>query len=266
MSQWKSRIACLVTAGAVLGTTPLHAEEAAKFGMEDLQALAEQESWQELLAHMNDIAPRLRKKEWKTLLGQAAVGQVAALAEVDDKWGALGTLDALVVQYPLLKKDKGFLEKRAEVGLKAFEACFANAYGGAECSEKLLAFVKVDADNSKLAFEAGRLTRLRGGPGFALPMFAQAVRDKKQVATYCEDDQLWLAVSWILGGSGGAAAAKTGQDIAFKSCFKQLKNKLVDELLDGNAGYARNTCGGLGKAKALTPFQTAWCKDQSKGS
>lgn len=249
---------CLAT--AVLAATTAQAK---KNTMEDLKALAEQESWQELFNSLGDIAPAQRKAEWKGLLEKAAVGYLEALSGQEDQYAAFGLAKGILVQYPTLKKNADFMKKRGEVGLTALSKCFDNTWASADCSLSVEEFVKVDPQNHALAFEAGKLLRLRGGPAVAVRLFKLAVGAKGSSKEYCKEEQLALAVMWGLGSPAKDPPAVAAREVAFKGCFAELKPAILDEFAanGGRSYFAENTCKDLKSAKALTKFQLALCDD-----
>jgi hypothetical protein len=143
----------------------------------------------------------------------------------------------------VLDRDKGkvHLEKIDEYG-----RCQSMDYGGDFCNAALEEWVaKHPAD----AFKAGKLTRLHMNAWGAIPFFAKAFAAKKGD---CKDEDVWLAIE-SAAGLPDSYKDVIGQMkmIAFKKCFKELKEKLVKANSEG--GYHKdNLCEDLKKEKAIS--------------
>jgi len=257
MSHAKHAIS-LVLLAVWLTASPALAED--KYTMEDLTALAEQENWSELLAHLGDIRPSMRKGVWNKLLSKAAIGHLDGIEKQGSGYMAVLTSDDFLLRFPKLKKSKEFMKKRAAVGMKGFKECFSNRYAATECLQQVLKFVEADAKNSDLAFEAAKMTR-RYNATTSLYLFNIATKSKKDRAARCKDSELVIAVQQGFGGSTSGKYIEGGRDVVFKNCWKQLKEVVLEQFYDGNTYVALNVCSGLKKKKVLTAFQKAYCKD-----
>lgn len=237
--------------------------ETKPYTMKDLQALAANETWIEVLQHMEDVRPGDRNQAWNKLLESAAIGHLSSLAQQQERYQGFRTAGAMLQRYPALTKSKPYMNKRGEVGLLALGECFNNRYGGNQCVDELEKFVKGDPKNSDLWFKAGKLVVEKGRMARAAsPFFATAMENKKIRKTGCSDDSVANAVMQSLGSPPRYDSTKAVMKVAFDQCYGALKGKLVDSLY-GASGYdLSNLCAGLTKKKAkLTKFQKAVCKD-----
>jgi hypothetical protein len=183
-------------AAAPVAPTPPPATDVRRYGITDLEALAAQQGWRELVEHLGDIAPAERDERWQRLAERAATGHLETLARVNDRLGALAAAEGLPQRFPTLRRSAAFMQKRAEVGLAGFEACYATSQGGADCTGRLLGFVDDDADNAELMLRAGRLVIRRQFAYVAAPFFRRALRDRAGPA--CEDRELGRAAAEAL--------------------------------------------------------------------
>jgi hypothetical protein len=242
----------------------VHAEK--DYTMEDLSALAENEGWAEILEHIEDVKPRDRKQPWKELLEKAAIGYLDTLAAQKKKYEGLGSAEQIITRFPSLKKSKAFMDKRADVGILAFEECFSNQWAGPQCVEQLREFVKADPSNDELAFKAGKVVTDVGkmwqaGP----PFFVGAVSDPKAKKERCKDEDLAYSTLASFGVPPDYDNAKAAAKIAFEHCYDALQSKLLEKLHEAEGYEAQNLCAGFTKRKTkLTAFQTAFCKDAVK--
>lgn len=236
------------------------------YTMEDITALVENEGWQEILSHANDIAPRDRKDQWKKAVEAAGIGALEN-AKMKNPQEAFGAAYSLPDQFPTLKKSKRFMKLRSSVGVESMDECFKQRYGIGQCMKILDSFLAADPKNADAHLKAGKMVRLRTTPhASAAPYFAKALRaqkDKKAVRSYCADDDLRLAAISGLGQPSDWPQVKDANEIIFKHCYKELGDRAFEEFLEGGTYVALNTCDQWKKKKRkLSAFQKAHCKDK----
>jgi hypothetical protein len=235
------------------------------YSLQDLQALEKQQDWRELLGHVKDIAPTKRDAEWQRLVVKAAIGELAAMQTRGEAFEAALYADALLADVPLLKTQRAFLDERAKAGLAGYDKCFGTGYGGNDCADRLLVFVKLDEKNAALAFDAAKIVRRHVTPSSSVPFFALALErstDKAWTEKACGDRVLHEAVAAALYEPPTYDRAKAAASIARGKCAAALDPVLVDALAEGSSYAAQNGCPILVERKKLTPFQQAYCKDQ----
>lgn len=233
----------------------------------ELRALAQQKFWYELLTRLEEVPEDQRGAQWTELLGEAAIGYLAGIAKEEDEWTTLMTLEEFRRENSVLKKHRAFMRKRAEVGIKGFENCFATTHAKSSCAQKLVAFAQEDPDNGPLALAGARMAGQHALLGHAVEMFALAVKQKSESLPVCRDGHLWNATNWALQQPSESVHTMSGRQIAFKHCFEPLQALLMAEFVRGNESYARNTCDHLLKRKrVLSRFQSAWCRDLLEGA
>ncbi len=251
---------------ALILCTVLYAAQATaasdKYSMQDLQALMEQESWVELLAHLNDISPSKRKGKWLKWAEAAAINELEAQANTDEPMNAVMLADNMLKNVTPLKKSRKFMNKRAEVGIKGFKSCFRNTYSGPQCAKMLRAFVALDKKNRELQFNAGKLARRGVQSWVAVEFFAPAIG--KGNKTYCADEDVSIAVIDAIGRKNAQEAPAV--QLATQTCWTQLKPKVMELFYHSaqTSGSLRALCPALLKKRLLTPFQKIYCSDVEK--
>ena len=252
-----------LVAVCLLFATPVHAKS---YDLTDLEALAKQSAWQELLDHAEDVAPAQRTDRWAKLVEEAGTNVLADLETEKLTISALVRVDELTHRYPMLKKSKPFMAKRADIGMRAFERCFAasgedNADTEA-CAQRLSGFSDGDPDNAELARRAIALIEkhLTANTSSALPLYARLIGGKKD-AKDCGSGGAKRAVITSLELDKTDSRVAAAQGIASKLCWDEMKEALVDALGQPHANphYFENSCGFLVEKKALGNLMTKRC-------
>jgi hypothetical protein len=240
---------------------------AKSYEMTDLEALEKQSSWQELLDHAQDIAPAQRSDRWSKLVEEAGTGVLVGLDTDKLTFSGLATADDLTRRFPLLKKSKTFMAKRADVGLRAFTRCFdATGEDNADadaCAQRLAGFADGDPDNADLSRRAIALIEkhMHATTASAFPIYYRLIGAKKG-AKDCSNDGAKRAVVSALELDKSDARVAQAREVASKLCWDQMQNELVDAIgkPHANPHYFENSCGFLVDKKALGNLQTNRCK------
>ncbi len=146
----------LLVTGCVLGCCLAFAQSQILqvFSQEDLEALEKQEAWQELLTHLGDITPAKSSERWSQLLEKSALGVLSTYkGQTEKSWSYA---DAVVKQYPQLKKSKRFMEERAQLGPKGLDACLASL-SSMTCTDRAVSYPDAEPTNAQLAWSLARL-------------------------------------------------------------------------------------------------------------
>lgn len=226
---------------------------AATYELADLKALDKDQSWRELVDHLNDIVPSKRDAEWKAIAERACTG-VLDPADLKDPGSAQRTLDQideLMKRYGWLKDSKVFLAKRADVGLKAFGWTFQNSrHSSSEDPwfDKLKTFVAADATTSDLPLRGLKLVTSRLVPVVGFPFVKPALA--KGGKAVCKDADVQKAVLGAL--SDGAWKAESAE--LTTTCWDELKPLVLAEVLkpDATRTLQLKLCPTLVEKKALS--------------
>lgn len=238
------------TSIAVLGA---FGDRSDRYSISDLQALEKKGQLEELLQHIEDIAPSARTTTWDTLLVRAAtklVGSLAADADTYRAFGAMMTAESLLQRYPQLGAATEFMAARSQAGEHMFGKCFEMSYSGEECVNMALDFVRVEGTDAKTALAVAKVVRRNQNAYVAVPFFKIALGSKDHGA--CSDEDLELATTAGLGLPPDYDNAKASRDIAQNVCFSQLEKPLVARLTgDDGGGYFRDNACAVLRAKGV---------------
>lgn len=252
------QIIALAVLGALAASGSARADDK-KYTLADLRSLVAQRSYSEAISHLGDIGPSERNADWLDTAATAAGGYLASLSN-DNLVTKVLAIEELDERFPPLLKSAKYTRPRAEIGLKAYTACFENDYATQECFEHALKFVDADPANSELAFKMGKIVRKNAFHYVAIPYFKRALAGKG--GAMCKDDDLSLAVVSGLGLPKGDDKAADARAIAAGACFADLKKAILAAFTEETAGGSvhDNACDLLNAKKALTADQAKTCK------
>ena len=242
-------VACLL-----LAPDPSRADRL--YSMADLEALDRQDSWHELLLHAGDVPPSRRSDRWRQMVERAALGVLASHAsEAESAWSFS---DAVVRQYPLLKRSKRFMAQRAAVGVRGLEACLGHTEIG-PCVERAVAFVEIDPSAADTGLTMGKMIA-RHVPAAAVRVFRRALTIRHAIKD-CSGDLLARSVGDALSLDPANSHVADARAIGADLCWDGLKDALVDRFIDGDRNFRRNACPFLLKKKnALSPMSRRQCE------
>jgi hypothetical protein len=227
--------------------------------MADLDALAKSHSWAELIARGTAVPPTTRTLQWNALVIQAVNGALETPRSNDD---ALGFVASVLETYPFLRTDGQFMTARSQLGLKAFETCFADSGDPSVCNDRFKPFVSTDQTNEPFAFAAGALvSRSFSNKSVAMPYFYWALKSGK-LAAKCGDAAVKDALVASFELDASRSEVKQAQEIAFGSCWPALKGD-TDTIaaITSDDAHLRNSCAGLLAHKAaLSSTREIKCK------
>lgn len=212
------------------------------YEMKDLEALEKQEAWHEALQHLGDIQPSKRNDTWQRIADKAAVGELNAL----DGHAVLATADALMKQYPTLKKSKAFMQGRTDAGLKAFGKTFSDSRhssGDDPWLEELKKFVEADTLTADLPLRAGKLVTSRLVAYLAVPFFTKAINAN---AGACKDGEVKRSLASAVIDNVWQAEAKTLID---KGCWNDVRPTFEAELAKADDQGKVHGCAYLATKK-----------------
>jgi hypothetical protein len=230
------------------------------YTLADLKTLVSQKSFKEAVEHLNDVPPVERTADWLEVAASAGTGYISGLSN-DNLVTKVLTIEQLDSDVPPLLKVAKYTKVRAEVGLKAYDACFQNRYWTDECLQHALKFVEADGSNADLALKMAKLVRKNAKSWAALPFFKKALAGKPSAAA-CKDGDLALAVTSGLALPKDYDRAGDARAIAVGPCWDHLKKPILEAFNeDSEGGYVRqNSCDFLKAKKALGAEQARTCK------
>jgi uncharacterized caspase-like protein len=227
----------------------------------DLDALGEAQSWRELHDHLADVSPRLRDTHWKSLVEQAALGELLPLtAPGGSAVERLATIGRYYPTFPSLADSPRFLDLRTTVGLDAFARCFDATKDGRQCRDDLERFVHVTPVSAALARDAAYLVGTKFNRQ-ASSLFLIPGLDAPGGEALCMDAEL---ESYVIAGFGlppDYREAKAARTVA-ERCWESLKTALVANVARENAAsyYLQNACPTLIEHNSLTGLREKRCQ------
>lgn len=242
---------------AFLLAAPVLARSAAT--LEDLQALAVQKSWAELLERAEELPPTKRSDTWRTLVTEAATAEVESATPPDDKdpFAATRKARTLGQRYAFVAKAPGFSSARDARGLKDLERCLESKKSGCIDTYQELAG---DA-STETTLQAARLVKRGHFAYVAMPLFAAAVRGGKEAGA-CKDEALAEAVLAALDLPSTDARAGDARKVVFDWCWSALGTRLKTATVGASSYFLANTCQSMRARKALTELQDDLCRDE----
>ena len=243
-----------------------------KYTLKDLKALIDQKGYQEVLQHLEDIAPSERKQEWIDIAGQAAA---AYLADAEDAQ-KLGIMVQVEKQYPALIKSSAYTKARLDAVPKAFSKCYESAgsrYGGQ--SERLEGYDKcieigkklIDSEptNAALALAVAKAPARTSYPHKAVGLWKIAITMAgKSSATVCKEPDLARGVVNSLYFAGGKTLEETN-DVA-TICWAAVKKPVFDDVKkkDASDSFKVSACALASAQKDYGKADAAACADVPK--
>jgi hypothetical protein len=217
-------IAALATALTSMLARPALAGD--ELSMQDIQALARQQSWTELLDSADRVKPSARTADWNKLVTTAATHVVDDIDRGDSGLGAAEKLVSAIPtaekKYGFLKADKAYLAGKAKALGRVVAACGHERYGCGSLIDVLAD--GVDKFPSGVARQIALLMSDDTMPSQTVRYWALAAEDDKDA---CQDGRLELAVLGALRGSGGRLA---DAQRAAATCYAALEVSLVKAL------------------------------------
>jgi hypothetical protein len=233
-------------------------------GIEELDALAAAQSWQELRAYLVKVKPTARDAHWASLVEQAAVGELTRLASADHYTARLAAIDDFDTAFPSLRGSSKYRALRASVGLDAWRQCFeADRWGSSAgyCYQGLTGFVRTPPLSAELARGAARIAARGLNQGAAAPLLALAA-EAPDSASICAEADLpqWLANALVKSPDWDQPKAAVS---LIDKCWDTVGPAMVAEFARHGAGsyYPSNTCPTLMKRNALTGYRAALCRE-----
>lgn len=230
---------------------PLSAS-AATYELADLKALDKDQSWRELVEHLNDVVPSKRDAEWKAIAERACTGVVdpSELKDPATAQRSLDQIDELMKRYGWLKDSKTFMARRAEVGFKALGWTYQNyrhASGEDAWLDRLKTFVAADAVTPDMALRAMKLVNSRLVAVVSFPFVKPALAKGKAA---CKDAELQQAILGALAEGSWTVEANE----AASTCWDDFKPVISAEVLKAETTRTAQLklCPTLVEKKALT--------------
>jgi hypothetical protein len=243
----------------VLGLGSAHAL-AEEVSMKELQALATQGSWRELLATAIKVKPSTRDADWRKLVVSAAVHVVNdstdASSGISSTQELLGIVPRAEAMYGFLRDDTAYLDAKAKAVQRVAASCGGGEQG--DCAGIVLALsAGVQRFPKGTARRLAELVDRDIGAADALHFWRVAVAEQRDA---CKEPGVARAVISVLASEATGAPLDEALNTA-RTCLVQLESGLLEALIDAEDGsaFARNACPMLKARPGATVTKKKKC-------
>lgn len=199
------------------------------YTIEQIQKLEEQEIWQDVVTHLEDIEPLARDEEWQRLLENSVFQHLKDLERRQELDLAAEVADKTFEKYKTLKRSERAMKLRNKIGLRNLEVCLQASQPLRDCHPLSIRFIEYDEKyRTELGLATGILTTYHRFHRGGLPYFAIALEEAASPAV-CANERFALAVQNALSGPESDELTQLSRQLAGK-CFTQLKSVLAGEL------------------------------------
>ncbi|EPT2926312.1 hypothetical protein ACVQAZ_003578 [Vibrio vulnificus] len=196
------------------------------YSLEDLKALQASQSWQELLAHANDIRPSQRDTQWKALVEQAALGSFTQFIQAGNSDKAIYLGQEVLQVYPFLSQSDAFTQTFSEQLVKAAQPCVR--YSAESCVENYGNLLATLSPQAELSFAEGVKVYQNVSKSLSVPFFASAV---KQSSQYCADEKVANALLYTLErpkNANFALAKEVATTVCVGTALANFENYVIE--------------------------------------
>jgi hypothetical protein len=245
-----------------LAVAPVAHAQRKPLTLNDMKALEKSQNWQELAQSLGDLPPSKRDAQWEAIATNAALQLLDKSALSKTLGDSFNVAENVLEQFPQLSKNKSFMSKRAEVGIKSIRDCYGqNRWSAGLCNNELTRFVERDPSNDNLQFVAAKLLRLNNRHAFGAPYFDKAL-SKSATAARCSDEDVGLAVVSAMRlpyTDDFKDQIVAAQAITAKHCTAQMKPLLLNEAEPATSYFVTNACPVMKKIAADEPVIQKTC-------
>ena len=178
----------------------VHLEANQLYSLKDLSVLEKEKNFEEFLAHVNDIRPSERLKQWKEMY------QSMAMVMIDEK---LKIKDFSLVTYKKIESlsrtntllnDEVFQLKRSQYSKKFFTECYSGQIKNTDlpvttalCDDELSSFWHFSRKDPDLGIELARIVEKNNGKINTWLFYQKAINDNT-APIYCEKPDVQRAI------------------------------------------------------------------------
>lgn len=212
--------------------------------MEDLEALAKEGHWAELLGEASAVRPAARTPRWKELVEKAAEDRLQNHA--DESHPA-----ELARVYPSLLKAESFRKYAGDAAVTEFEKC-TEGYAHTACTDRLVKFLQQLKPTPDVALKAGKAIGLKFNQSEGIRAYRLGIDEKNKAL--CSDESVKYSVLSALN-IPKSDTLDWAKEIAGKHCFAEMRESVESAIDKDGSGYtATNGCDvlkGKGSLKGL---------------
>lgn len=217
--------------------------------MEDLEALAKEENWSELLTEATLVRPASRTPRWKELVEKAAEDRLKNHADESHP-------SELARLYPSLLKAESFKKLAGDAAVGEFEKC-TDGYAHTACTDRLVKFLEQLKPTSEVALKAGKAIGLRFNQSEGIRAYRLAIDEKNKAL--CSDESVKHSVLTALN-IPKSDTLEWAKDIAGRFCFAEMRESVETAIDKDGTGYtATNGCAVLKGKNSLKGLRAKRC-------
>lgn len=169
-----------------------------KYTLEDLEILADQEYWDEVIEHLEDIPALNRGERWQAVVEKAAIGWLEPMLYSENIEEAHLKVKDFFNRFKTLKKSDEAMELKEELGMKYLEICL-RAKPLRDCYNASMSLIIYHRGRVvDIARRVANLTTYERLPRGAMPFYAHGLKraggDVVAINKICDDDRVSLAV------------------------------------------------------------------------
>jgi len=218
--------------------------------LEELEALAGQSAWLELLERAEDVPPAKRNDAWRGLVTKAAT----AVVQTDE-----ARAQALSTRYGFLATHPGFSKVQGNASVTTLEKCLRRDDVKDALTDCVTTFRKGKPKADALV-EAARLIRKQWNPAAPVELYADAAASAKET---CSDAGLAESALAALELPHDATRAAVARTLTFETCWAALAPAMKKAMVHASTSLLGNACEPLRAKKALTEMQDELCRDEA---
>ena len=218
--------------------------------LEDLEALAAQSAWVELLERAEDVPPAKRNDAWRGLVTKAAT----AVVQTDES-----RAQALSTRYGFLANQPGFAKVQGGAAVTTLEKCLKRDDLKDALTDCVTTFRKSNPKAEPLV-EAARLIRRQWNPAAPVELYADAAASAKEL---CADAGLAESALAALELPRDGTRAEAARKLTFETCWTALAPTVKKAMVHASTYLLGNACEPLRVKKALTEIQDELCRDEA---
>ncbi|WP_337737150.1 hypothetical protein [Photobacterium sp. MCCC 1A19761] len=152
------------------------------YSLDELQQLARQQAWTEVITHLQDVSPAERGVTWQALVDQAGVAFLKSLTATVSLEDVVGVGKGLTLQYPQLVNNGEFTAIYLAQAEQYYAPCYR--YGNAACTHEYAQTLTHFSAPADMLFQQGQRALKQVSSTASVPFFAPAVQRN---AAYCQE-------------------------------------------------------------------------------
>ncbi len=249
-------ISCFVPISLIVAAIFCTSAQAADASTADLQALAAQKGYAEIVARAGEVSPSLRDAAWQKVVLDAAL--IQAKASKVDEFSSFD--DDIAARFPTVAQTAEYQTLAHTRQIESATACMSKSYSDVEyCIEALNKAAARDPKNMGFAYQAAEVIAVGSNAYNAMLMLRKSVStdDKKHCSSARTVDITIAALGTPAGKTADAAAELS--DI----CFAQLSGPINKAMAsESTGGYVlKSACALMQKRSAVKGLTAQKCTD-----